>query len=81
MENTTIEDKVKKIIAETLSINLSEIVPEAIFVEDFGADSLDCLEIIMSIEEEFYIEINDEEVFEILTVKDAIDCVKQRKGG
>jgi acyl carrier protein len=67
----SIEDKVKKIIAEKLSVDLEEIVPEASFVDDLGADSLDLVELIMSMEEEFDIEIPDEEAEKMITVKDA----------
>ncbi len=71
----SVEDKVKKIIAETLSVEMEEIVPEASFVDDLGADSLDLVELIMSMEEEFDIEISDEEAENLVTVKDAMDYV------
>jgi acyl carrier protein len=71
----SVEDKIKKIIAEKLSVDLSEIVPEASFIDDLGADSLDLVELIMSMEEEFDIEISDEKAEELVTVKDAIDYV------
>ena len=71
----SVEDKIKKIIAEKLSVDLSEIVPEANFIDDLGADSLDLVELIMSMEEEFDIEISDEKAEELVTVKDAIDYV------
>jgi acyl carrier protein len=67
----SIEDKVKKIIAEKLSVDLEEVVPEASFVDDLGADSLDLVELIMSMEEEFDIEIPDEEAEKLVAVKDA----------
>ncbi len=69
----SIEDKVKKIIAEKLSVDLEEVVPEASFVDDLGADSLDLVELIMSMEEEFDIEISDEDAEKLVTVKDAIE--------
>ena len=72
VESMSIEDKVKKIIAEKLSVDLSEVVPEASFVDDLGADSLDLVELIMSMEEEFDIDISDEDAEQIATVKDAI---------
>jgi acyl carrier protein len=72
----SVEDKVRKIIAEKLSVDLDEVVPEATFVDDLGADSLDLVELIMSMEEEFDIEISDEKAEEMVTVKDAIDYVK-----
>ena len=71
----SVEDKIKKIIAEKLSVDLSEIVPEASFIDYLGADSLDLVELIMSMEEEFDIEISDEKAEELVTVKDAIDYV------
>jgi len=74
----SVEDKVKKIIAEKLSVDLDEIVPGASFVDDLGADSLDLVELIMSMEEEFDIDIPDEDAEKILTVKDAIEYTRQR---
>jgi len=71
----SVEDKIKKIIAEKLSVDMDEIVPEASFIDDLGADSLDLVELIMSMEEEFDIEISDEKAEELVTVKDAIDYV------
>jgi len=71
----SIEDKVKKIIAEKLSVDMAEVVPEASFVDDLGADSLDLVELIMSMEEEFDVEISDEDAEKITTVKDAFDYV------
>jgi acyl carrier protein len=74
----SVVDKVKKIIAEKLSVDISEVVPEASFVDDLGADSLDLVELIMSMEEEFDIEISDEDAEGILTVKDAMDYIDKR---
>jgi acyl carrier protein len=74
----SVEDKVRKIIAEKLSVDLEEVVPEASFVEDLGADSLDLVELIMSMEEEFDTEISDEAAEKILSVQDAIDFVKSQ---
>lgn len=71
----SLEDKVKKVIAEKLSVDLEEVVPEASFVDDLGADSLDLVELIMSMEEEFDIEISDEDAEKLMTVKDAIDFI------
>ena len=71
----SIEDKVKKIIAEKLSVDLSEVVPEASFVDDLGADSLDLVELIMTMEEEFDIDISDEDAEKMETVKDAMDYI------
>jgi acyl carrier protein len=71
----SVVDKVKKIIAEKLSVDLEEVVPEAAFVEDLGADSLDLVELIMSMEEEFEIDISDEDAEKLVTVQDAIDYI------
>jgi acyl carrier protein len=74
----SVEDKVKKIIAEKLSVDLDEVVPEASFVDDLGADSLDLVELIMSMEEEFDVEIPDEEAEKLVTVGDAIAYTKKQ---
>ena len=74
----SVEDKVKKIIAEKLGVDLSEVVPEASFVDDLGADSLDLVELIMSMEEEFDTDISDEDAEKIQTVQDAINFVKEQ---
>lgn len=71
----SIEDKIKKIIAEKLGVETSEIVPQASFVDDLGADSLDLVELIMSMEEEFDIDISDEDAEKLVTVKDALDYI------
>ncbi|KAA0258801.1 acyl carrier protein [Deferribacter autotrophicus] len=72
-----IEARVKKIIAEQLNIDESEIKPESSFVDDLGADSLDTVELIMAFEEEFGMEIPDEEAEKIKTVQDAINYIKE----
>ena len=74
MEN--IEQRVKKIVAEQLSVNESEIKIESSFVDDLGADSLDTVELVMALEEEFECEIPDEEAEKISTVQAAIDYIK-----
>ena len=71
----TAEDKIKKMIAEKLGVDPSEVVPEASFVDDLGADSLDLVELVMSMEEEFDIDISDEDAEKIVLVKDAIDYI------
>lgn len=70
-----IEEKIKKIVAEKLSVEQDEVVPEASFVDDLGADSLDLVELIMAMEEAFDIEISDEEAEKLQTVKDAINYI------
>ena len=71
----SVEDKVKKIISEKLSVDMEEVVPEASFVDDLGADSLDLVELIMSMEEEFDIDISDEDAEKLVCVKDAIEYI------
>ena len=73
-----IEDRVRKIIAEQLGVEEGKIVPEASFVEDLGADSLDTVELVMALEEHFETEIPDEDAQKILTVRDAIEYVTAR---
>ena len=70
------DEKVKKIIVEQLGVEAEEVTPEAKFIEDLGADSLDTVELIMALEEEFGIEIPDEDAEKIATVKDAIEYIK-----
>ena len=73
-----VEERVKKIIAEQLGVDEDDVVPEAKFVEDLGADSLDTVELVMALEEEFEIEIPDEDAEKIQTVSAAIDFVKEK---
>ena len=70
-----LEDKVKKIIAEELAVEESMVVPEASFHDDLGADSLDTVELVMALEDQFEIDLPDEEAQKILTVQDAITYV------
>jgi acyl carrier protein len=71
----SIEQKVKDIIVEQLGVNADQVTPEAKFIEDLGADSLDTVELVMALEEEFETEIPDEEAEKITTVQQAIDYV------
>ena len=71
----TVDERVKKIIAEQLGVEEEEVTLEAHFVEDLGADSLDTVELVMALEEEFEIEIPDEEAEKITSVQQAIDYV------
>ena len=75
---STVDERVKKIIAEQLGVEEDEVVPEASFVEDLGADSLDTVELVMALEEEFEIEIPDEDAEKILTVGKALDYIKEK---
>ena len=77
---SSVEDQVRSIIAEQLGIKADEIKDDASFVDDLGADSLDTVELVMAIEEEFETEIPDEEAEKITTVQNAIDYVNQAKG-
>ena len=70
-----VEDKIKNIIVDQLGVSADEVVPEASFVDDLGADSLDLVELIMVLEEEFGKEIPDEDAEKIQTVKDAMDYI------
>ena len=73
-----IEEKVIKIIAEQLGVDEEDVTPEAKFVDDLGADSLDTVELVMAFEEEFGIEISDEDAEKILTVQNAIDYITEK---
>ena len=73
-----IEDKVIDIIVDKLGVERSEVTPEAVFVDDLGADSLDLVELIMAMEEEFGTEIADEEAEKLRTVQDVINFIKAR---
>jgi acyl carrier protein len=77
MEN--IEQRVKKIVAEQLGVNETEVKTESSFVDDLGADSLDTVELVMALEDEFECEIPDEEAEKITTVQQAIDYVKNHQ--
>ena len=72
----SVEKRVKEIIVEQLGVNESEVTPAAKFVDDLGADSLDLVELVMALEEEYNIEISDEEAEKILTVGDAIEYIQ-----
>jgi acyl carrier protein len=74
MEN--IEQRVKKIVAEQLGVNEADVKSESSFVNDLGADSLDTVELVMALEEEFETEIPDEEAEKITTVQQAVDFIK-----
>jgi acyl carrier protein len=74
-----VEEKVREIISKQLGVNAAEVVPEASFVEDLGADSLDTVELVMAFEEAFGIEIPDEDAEKIMKVKDAIAYINNKK--
>lgn len=75
-----IEARVKKIVVEQLSVSENEVTNEASFVDDLGADSLDTVELVMALEEEFECEIPDEDAEKITTVQQAIDYVNANNG-
>ena len=76
---SAVESKVKEIICEQLGVGEDEVTPDASFIEDLGADSLDIVELVMAFEEAFDIDIPDEDAEKIVTVKDAIDYIESKK--
>lgn len=72
----SIEDKVIKVIAEKLNVDTGEVVMKAGLVDDLGADSLDLVELVMTMEEEFDLEIPDEDAEKLVTVEDAVNYIK-----
>ena len=81
MSEKSIEEKVKEIIVEQLGVEEDDVNPNAKFIEDLGADSLDTVELVMAFEEAFDIEIPDEDAEKIRTVQDAVDYIgKHAKG-
>jgi acyl carrier protein len=75
-----VDEKVKEIISKQLGVDQSEVTPDASFVEDLGADSLDTVELVMAFEESFNIEIPDEDAEKITKVKDAVEYIKKKIG-
>ena len=75
---SSVEERVKKIVVEQLGVNESEVNNDSSFVDDLGADSLDTVELVMALEEEFDCEISDEEAEKITTVKQAVDYINAR---
>ena len=80
MSNPETEDKVKKIIEEKLSVNADQITNDARFAEDLKADSLDTVELVMALEDEFGLDIPDEDAEKIKTVQNAIDYITEKMG-
>jgi acyl carrier protein len=76
----SIEERVRKIIVEQLGVNEEQVTIEASFVDDLGADSLDTVELVMALEEEFSLEIPDDEAQKISTVKTAVDYITEKAG-
>ena len=79
MTDGTTFDRLKKIIVEQLGVDEEEVTPQASFVEDLNADSLDLVELIMSLEEEFGMEISDEDAEKIQKVSDAVEFVEEHQ--
>jgi acyl carrier protein len=80
MSDKSIEDRVKDIIVDQLGVNADQVTPEAKFVEDLGADSLDTVELVMAFEEEFDIEVPDEEAEKLQAVADVINYINSQQG-
>ena len=78
MADKTIEEKVKDIIVEQLGVNPEQVTPQASFIEDLGAASLDIVELVMAFEEEFSVEVPDEDAEKLQTVGDVINYIKER---
>ena len=78
---SSVEQRVQKIIAEQLSVSDDQVTSNASFVDDLGADSLDTVELVMALEEEFEIDIPDEEAEKIIKVQDAVDYIKPNAEG
>ncbi|MDD5261596.1 MAG: acyl carrier protein [Methylacidiphilales bacterium] len=79
MSEKPIEEKVKEIIVEQLSVNPEQVTPEAKFIEDLGADSLDVVELVMAFEEQFSIEVPDEDAEKLTSVGDVIKYIEEKQ--
>jgi acyl carrier protein len=75
----SVEERVREIISEQLNVSKDEVIPEASFTDDLGADSLDLVELVMALEEEFEIEVSDEDAEKIRKVKDVFDYIEKHK--
>lgn len=78
MSDKTVEEKVKDIIVEQLGVNPEQVVPSASFIEDLGADSLDTVELVMAFEEEFSVEVPDEDAEKLQTVNDVVKYIEDK---
>ena len=78
---SSIEDRVKKIVVEQLGVSEDQVTPDASFVDDLGADSLDTVELVMALEEEFDAEIPDDQAEKITTVKQAVEFIQANTNG
>ena len=77
---SNVQDKVRSIIAEQLGVKPEQVTPQASFIDDLGADSLDTVELVMALEEEFGVEIPDEEAEKLVTVGDATKYIEEKAG-
>ena len=80
MSEKSVEEKVKDIIVEQLAVNPEQVTPTASFIEDLGADSLDIVELVMAFEEEFSVEVPDEDAEKLQTVGQVIEYIKGKAG-
>ena len=78
--SANVQEKVRSIIAEQLGVKPEQVTPQASFIDDLGADSLDTVELVMALEEEFGVEIPDEEAEKLVTVGDAIQYIEDKAG-
>ncbi len=76
MSNLSIEDRVMNIVVEQLGVSAEEVTPTSSFVDDLGADSLDTVELVMQLEDEFDTTISDDQAEELATIQDAVDFIK-----
>ena len=76
----SVQEKVRSIIAEQLGVKVEEVTPQAKFIDDLGADSLDTVELVMALEEEFGVEIPDEEAEKLVTVGDVLKYIDEKAG-
>lgn len=79
MASDNIQDKIKDIIVEQLGVKAEQVVPEAKFIEDLGADSLDTVELVMAFEEEFEIEVPDEDAEKLMSVGEVLKYVEEKQ--
>ena len=75
----SVEEKIKEIVVEQLGVSADEVIPEASFIDDLGADSLDIVELVMAIEEEYGLEIPDDDAEKMQTIQDAIRYIDERR--